>query len=71
MIKEFEQFKNPDTKKITDIPAQWDIEFIVFQIAGDVTKEDWVLDNFSYSKAVKWMLLHRYESFAIREQFKK
>ncbi len=71
MIETFEVFKDPTAKEVQEIPAEWSDDFMVYQIAGDVTKEDWVLDNFSYSQAVRWMLLNRYEGFATRESFKK
>lgn len=70
MLTAFEQFKDADTA-IEDVPEQWSIEYILFQLCdGDGTKIKY-FEEWTYAQAIKWFLYSRYENFVQREMMKK
>lgn len=66
MIEEFEEFRDNEPS-FAGVPEEWSDEFMVHRIAGGVpTQEEFVLDNYTYSKAIRWMLFDCYEGYAAR-----
>jgi len=64
-----QRYTTPD--KRYDIADGYDDEYMVYLIAeGDATKMDQVLDM-EYCKAVRWLLLKKYENWVLWKKSKE
>ncbi len=71
-MKDFKKFSLKNAKQVTPISKGYELEYLVYQLCkGDITKRNYILQNYSYTESIEWCMLHRYEIFVEQELLKQ